>query len=85
MTRLWECITRLISFPGKNKISICSLKWPDRKWGQPSLLKDGQRGFFPTVRWPGCEAELSPPFIVEDKNEWFCASTFPVYVWRVNG
>jgi hypothetical protein len=37
---------------------------PDRFWGLPSLLWE------PGVKWPGCDADHSPPTSVEVKNTW---------------
>jgi len=35
------------------------------------------RGFFPRVKWPGCEADPSPPSSAEVKRVWSYTSTLP--------
>jgi hypothetical protein len=36
-----------------------------------------RRVSFPGVKWPGCEADFSPPFISKVKNMWIYTSTLP--------
>jgi hypothetical protein len=42
------------------------------------VLVNGYLGYFPGVKWPGREADHSPPSNVEVKNEWSHASSPPV-------
>jgi hypothetical protein len=42
---------------------------PDQLWGQPSLLIQWIQGAIsPEVKWPGCEADHSPPSNAKVKN-----------------
>jgi hypothetical protein len=61
------------------RISV-GAKRPDRLWGPPSFLFSGV--LFRGVKWPGSDAEHSPPSSVEVKNEWNYTSTSPMPSWR---
>jgi hypothetical protein len=66
---------------------------PDRGWefslhyhvqtgsgANPTSYLMGTRGSFPGVlKWPGCEADHSPPSIAEVKSAWIYTSTRPIY------
>jgi hypothetical protein len=43
---------------------------PDWLWGPPSLQFSGWQGSLLKVKWPGHEADHSPPSNVKVKNEW---------------
>jgi hypothetical protein len=47
-----------------------SLRRPDRFWGPPILLSNGNGGSFPRVKRPGREADHSPPTSAEVKKTW---------------
>jgi hypothetical protein len=51
-----------VGFPAGAGNFFSSTRIPDRLWGPPSLLSNGYRGFFSLeVKWPGREADHSPP------------------------
>jgi hypothetical protein len=52
------------SSPGRGKKFVYSPQRPDWLWGPPCLLYKGYQG----VKWPGREADRSPPFSAEVKN-----------------
>jgi hypothetical protein len=41
-----------------------------RHWRQHSLIFNGCQGSFPGVKWPGRQADHSPPSSDEDRNWW---------------
>jgi hypothetical protein len=47
---------------------FCSQQHPGRLWGVPSLPSNPNRGLVPGVKWPGHEADHSPPSSAEVKN-----------------
>ena len=64
----------LITASGKRFFSLP--KRPDRLWVPPSLLGNGYRGLFPrdwSSWWQ--EADHSPPYCADDRNEWSYART----------
>jgi len=69
---------------------ICySPKRPDLRWGPPSLLFSGYRGYFPGVERLEHEADNSPQTSAEVKNNRNCTSTptwttFLVLTFRVS-
>jgi hypothetical protein len=73
---------------GQEFLSFSSLKRPYRFWDPIGLLLSGHRWAFSLgVKWPGREADNSPPSSAEVKNEWSCTSTtcvFPYGVCREN-
>jgi hypothetical protein len=52
----------------------------------PGLLFIGYQegGFFPRVKWPEYEVNLSPSFSAEVKNEWRYTSTPPTRLYAVD-
>jgi hypothetical protein len=55
---------------GRGKKFFSSSKFPDRFWGQLSLLFNGYRGSFQVVKWQWPDVDLSLPPRAEVKNEW---------------
>jgi hypothetical protein len=43
--------------PGRGKRFFCFPKYPDRLWGQSSLLLNAYWGYIPGLNWPGRELE----------------------------
>jgi hypothetical protein len=59
---------------------FCSPCRPDRHWRPPNFLSNGYRGLFPRgVKWPGREADPSPPASAEVKKMWRMSSSG---MWR---
>jgi len=59
-----------LAYPDRGK-TFCSLpKYPERPWGPPSLLFNGNQGSFLQIKQSGCEADHSPPSSTGVKNEW---------------
>jgi hypothetical protein len=56
---------------------LSSPRRPDRLWGPPNLLSNGQGGSFPVVKVAGREADHSPPASAKVKNMWICTSPPP--------
>jgi hypothetical protein len=56
------------STSGRHKKFFSTSQRPDRIWCPPSLLFLVTKGYLPGAKWPGCEAEHSPPSNVEVKN-----------------
>jgi hypothetical protein len=57
---------------------LSPLRRPDQLWGSLGLLSNAYRGALsPGVKWPGREADHSPPTNAEVKKMWFCTSTPP--------
>jgi hypothetical protein len=65
-----------VRFLAEEKIFF-SPKRPDRLWSPTSLLLNGYRGSFYTVKRPGREVDYSPPSSTVVKNEWCYTSTSP--------
>lgn len=59
-----------------------SPKCPDWFSGPTNLLYIGVPGFFPVVKWPGCDINHSPPSGAKVTNEW-CYISAPIYVFMV--
>jgi hypothetical protein len=55
---------------------------PDRFWIPLSLLYNGYQGLFPGegIKWPGREANHSPPSSAEAKNAWSYTSIHPIHL-----
>jgi hypothetical protein len=57
-------------------IILTSPSRPGRLWGPYSLLSNGYQRRFPQgVKWPGREADHSPPTSTEVTNTWIYTST----------
>jgi hypothetical protein len=70
---------RILS-PGGDRF-LSSPSRPHRYWVPPSLPSNRYRGFFPwRIKRPGREADHSPPYTVEVKNNLIYTST-PLYVF----
>jgi hypothetical protein len=55
---------------------------PEQFWSPPSLLSGGYRGALSLgIKWPGREADHSPPSSAEVKNAWSYTSTPSQYVF----
>jgi hypothetical protein len=55
--------------PTRSKRFFCTPQCPDcLEAPPPSHLSNGYWGSFPIVKWPGCEADHSPPSSAEVKN-----------------
>jgi hypothetical protein len=67
-----------VRVPGESRI-FSSPHRLDRLWGPLSLLFNGCQGPSRRVKWPGCEADHSPPTSAEVKITWIYTST-PSYV-----
>jgi hypothetical protein len=63
---------------------IISPKCPDWSWDPPSQVFSGYWGYFAGVKQLEREANHSPPFSAEVKNEWNYTTTTLVYVLGVN-
>jgi len=59
-------------------------KYLDRYWGPLCLLSNGYRGYCTGIKRPGRDADHSPSFSAEVKNEWSYTSTSPVCLHGVD-
>jgi len=78
VTRLWVGqMTDRGSICGRSNRLFSSPKRPERLWRPPRLHSAGIEGFFLEVKWPGREADYSPPSSTEVKNDWNYTFTSP--------
>jgi hypothetical protein len=71
------------SIPAKDKIRLSLLKFPERLRGPRNLQLNWYRGRFPRDASGHCQAEYSPAFRGEIRNEWSYASTALRYFHEV--
>jgi hypothetical protein len=56
---------------------------PDRLWGPPSLISNGYQGALsPGVKWPGREADHSPPTCADVMKTWIYTATPHTSSWH---
>jgi hypothetical protein len=66
------------SIPGGGWEFFSSPPRPERLWSPPSLYPMVPESLSLEVKWPGREADHSPPLVPRSKNEWSYTSTPPV-------
>jgi hypothetical protein len=72
-----------VSSPGRGWEFFSSTPWPDRLWNPPQpSIKWVPRALTLGVKWPGREADHSPPSSAEVKNAWSYTSTPNTLSWR---
>jgi hypothetical protein len=69
----------VVRFPAEAKYFLFSPQRPDQFRSPPGLLPNKYRGFLPRgIKWPGREANHSPPTSAKITNEWNYTFTPPV-------